>query len=198
MKSIRVFSCNFCCSEKENEGQIHWQLTYCKNKPIIFVTLTIAMTQELFARYSFLLDRTARKVKQYAQQQFKQAGFDVTVDQWLVLKNLAENPQLSQTELANLVFKDHPTLTRIIDLLHKKGHVLRVQHPQDRRSFQLHLTEAGVEKVAELRPKVLEIREKAWENLTEVDFLEFKRVLNTIYQNLDDQTNNPSFELGSL
>lgn len=156
------------------------------------------MTQELFARYSFLLDRTARKVKQYAQQQFKQAGFDVTVDQWLVLKNLAENPQLSQTELANLVFKDHPTLTRIIDLLHKKGHVLRVQHPQDRRSFQLHLTEAGVEKVAELRPKVLEIREKAWENLTEVDFLEFKRVLNTIYQNLDDQTNNPSFELGSL
>lgn len=156
------------------------------------------MTQELFARYSFLLDRTARKVKQYAQQQFKQAGFDVTVDQWLVLKNLAENPQLSQTELANLVFKDHPTLTRIIDLLHKKGHVLRVQHPQDRRSFQLHLTKAGVEKVAELRPKVLEIREKAWENLTEVDFLEFKRVLNTIYQNLDDQTNNPSFELGSL
>jgi DNA-binding MarR family transcriptional regulator len=156
------------------------------------------MTQELFARYSFLLDRTARKVKQYAQQQFKQAGFDVTVDQWLVLKNLAENPQLSQTELANLVFKDHPTLTRIIDLLHKKGHVLRVQHPQDRRSFQLHLTEAGVEKVAELRPKVLEIREKAWENLTEVDFLEFKRVLNTIYQNLDDQTKNPTSELGPL
>jgi DNA-binding MarR family transcriptional regulator len=156
------------------------------------------MTQELFARYSFLLDRTARKVKQYAQQQFKQAGFDVTVDQWLVLKNLAENPQLSQTELANLVFKDHPTLTRIIDLLQKKGHVLRVQHPQDRRSFQLHLTEAGVEKVAELRPKVLEIREKAWENLTEVDFLEFKRVLNTIYQNLDDQTKNPTSELGPL
>ena len=156
------------------------------------------MTQELFARYSFLLDRTARKVKQYAQQQFKQAGFDVTVDQWLVLKNLAENPQLSQTELANLVFKDHPTLTRIIDLLHKKGHVLRVQHPQDRRSFQLHLTEAGIEKVAELRPKVLEIREKAWENLTEVDFLEFKRVLNTIYKNLDDQTKNPASELGPL
>lgn len=156
------------------------------------------MTQELFARYSFLLDRTARKVKQYAQQQFKQAGFDLTVDQWLVLKNLAENPQLSQTELANLVFKDHPTLTRIIDLLHKKGHVLRVQHPQDRRSFQLHLTETGVEKVAELRPKVLEIREKAWENLTEDDFLEFKRVLNTIYKNLDDQTKNPTSELGPL
>jgi DNA-binding MarR family transcriptional regulator len=146
------------------------------------------MTQELFARYSFLLDRTARKVKQYAQQQFKNGDFDVTVDQWLVLKHLSENELLSQTELANLVFKDHPTLTRIIDLLCKKGYVERIPHPQDRRSFQLHLTDSGTGKVAELRPKILEIREKAWENLTETDFEEFKRILNTIYQNLDGQS----------
>jgi DNA-binding MarR family transcriptional regulator len=145
------------------------------------------MTQELFARYSFLLDRTARKVKQYAQQQFKTGEFDVTVDQWLVLKNLSENELLSQTELANLVFKDNPTLTRIIDLLCKKGYVERVPHPQDRRSFQLHLTESGLDKVSDLKPKILEIREKAWENLNERDFEEFKRILNTIYQNLDGQ-----------
>ncbi|WP_268035980.1 MarR family winged helix-turn-helix transcriptional regulator [Algoriphagus sp. PAP.12] len=145
------------------------------------------MTQEQFAKYSFLLDRTARKVKQYAQQQFKSGDFDVTVDQWLVMKNLSENGPSSQTELAGLVFKDHPTLTRIIDLLSKKGYVERVPHPQDRRSFQLHLTEAGVSKVTALRPQILEIREKAWENLNQTDFDEFKRILNTIYQNLDGQ-----------
>nr|HAD53126.1 MarR family transcriptional regulator [Algoriphagus sp.] len=145
------------------------------------------MTQEQFAKYSFLLDRTARKVKQYAQQQFKQGDFDVTVDQWLVLKNLSEHGLLSQTELANLVFKDHPTLTRIIDLLCKKACVERIPHPQDRRNFQLHLTDSGVAKVTSLRPKILEIREKAWENLNENDFDEFKRILNTIYQNLDGQ-----------
>lgn len=145
------------------------------------------MTQEQFAKYSFLLDRTARKVKQYAQQQFKLGEFDVTVDQWLVMKNLSENGPLSQTELAVLVFKDHPTLTRIVDLLSKKGYVERVPHPLDRRSFQLHLTEEGLSKVSALRPKILEIREKAWENLNEKDFEEFKRILNTIYQNLDGQ-----------
>ncbi|SIN65735.1 MarR family transcriptional regulator [Algoriphagus halophilus] len=145
------------------------------------------MTQEQFAKYSFLLDRTARKVKQYAQQQFKSGDFDVTVDQWLVLKNLSENQLLSQTELAQLVFKDHPTLTRIIDLLCKKGYVERIPHPQDRRSFQLHLTDAGASKVTALRPQILEIREKAWENLHETDFEEFKRILNTIYKNLGGQ-----------
>lgn len=145
------------------------------------------MTQEQYARYSFLLDRTARKVKQYAQQQFKAGEFDVTVDQWLVLKNLSEKQDLSQTELAQLVFKDHPTLTRIIDLLCKKGYVERLPHPQDRRSFRLHLTESGVAKVTSLRPEILQIREKAWENLSPNDFEEFKRILNTIYQNLDGE-----------
>jgi DNA-binding MarR family transcriptional regulator len=143
------------------------------------------MTQEQFSKYSFLLDRTARRVKQYAQRKFKLGDFDITVDQWLILKNLSENELLSQSELAQLVFKDQPTLTRIIDLLTKKGYVERVPHPLDRRSFQLLLTESGVSKVKELKPKVVSIREKAWENLNEKDFEEFKRILNTIYYNLE-------------
>jgi DNA-binding MarR family transcriptional regulator len=143
------------------------------------------MTYEQFNKYSFLLDRTARKVKQYAQQKFKLGDFDVTVDQWLVIKHLSENGVLSQTELAQLVFKDHPTMTRIIDILCKKGYVERIPHPNDRRSFQLLLTESGTKKVAELRPQIVSIREKAWENLNEKDFEEFKRILNTIYHNLE-------------
>lgn len=144
------------------------------------------MTYEQFSRYSFLLDRTARRVKQYAQRKFKQHDFDVTVDQWLVMKNLSESETLSQSELAQLVFKDHPTLTRIIDILCKKGYVERTPHPQDRRSFHLLLTDNGKKKVGELKPKVSDIRQKAWENLGEKDFNEFRRILNTIYNNLED------------
>lgn len=143
------------------------------------------MTQEQFSKYSFLLDRTARRVKQYAQRKFKLNDFDITVDQWLVLKNLSENDLLSQSELAQLVFKDQPTLTRIIDILTKKQYVERKPHPQDRRSFQLVLTELGQQKVSELKPQISSIREKAWENLNEEDFEEFKRILNTIYTNLE-------------
>jgi len=143
------------------------------------------MTQEQFAKYSFLLDRTARRVKQYAQNKFKIGNFDVTVDQWLILKNLDENERLSQTELANLVFKDHPTLTRIIDILCKKGYIERMPHPNDRRSFHLLLTKDGEQKVKELKPQVSLIREKAWDKLDQRDFEEFKRILNTIYDNLE-------------
>lgn len=143
------------------------------------------MTQEQFSRYSFLLDRTARRVKQYAQGKFKIGEFDVTVDQWLILKNVEENGALSQTQLASLVFKDHPTLTRIVDILCKKGYIERVANPHDRRSFQLLLTAEGSDKVRALKPEVARIREKAWKNLGQNDFEEFRRILNTIYDNLE-------------
>jgi DNA-binding MarR family transcriptional regulator len=138
-----------------------------------------------FERYSYLLDRTARRVKQYAQQEFASGNFEVTVDQWLVLKNLDNDQYLKQTELAELTGKDNPTLTRIIDLLCRKGLTERVVHKTDRRSFTVHLTDAGKDKLKELTPKVTEIRMKAWDNLTEDDYEQLKRILNKIYQNLE-------------
>jgi DNA-binding MarR family transcriptional regulator len=142
------------------------------------------MNEDLYNSYSFLLDRTAKRVKQYAQQRFKELGFNVTVDQWIVLKHLHEHEEMKQNELADLLCKDNPTLTRIIDLLCDKGLTIRTIHPQDRRSFVVSLTKEGVKKVQQLSPKVKDIRLKAWEGLTERDFNQFKKILNSIYENL--------------
>jgi DNA-binding MarR family transcriptional regulator len=142
------------------------------------------IVEEPYSMYSFLLDRTARSVKQYAQRKFKELGFNITVDQWLVMRHLAENKELNQKELADLVFKDTPTLTRIIDLLCEKGLTERTVHPEDRRCFRVNLTAAGKDKVKDILPQIKEIRLKAWEGLTENDFIQFKRILNSIDNNL--------------
>ncbi|MEJ7643645.1 MAG: MarR family transcriptional regulator [Chryseolinea sp.] len=142
------------------------------------------MNDDLYNAYSLLLDRTARRVKQYAQQQFKAMGFNITVDQWLVLKNLHEHPEMKQNELAELLSKDNPTFTRIVDLLCKKGLTTRKVHPDDRRSFLVALTPAGQKKVEVLKPRVKSVRLRAWDDLSEKDFNHFKRILNTIYKNL--------------
>jgi DNA-binding MarR family transcriptional regulator len=139
---------------------------------------------EKYSAYSSLLDRTAKRVKQYAQTKFRELNFEVTVDQWAILKNLHQKGPTSQKELAELTFKDHPTVTRIIDLLCQKGLCERNLHPEDRRSFEISLTKSGLQKVESLIPEVNKIRTKAWENLTEQDFEHFKKTLNTIYQNL--------------
>ena len=143
------------------------------------------MNEEIYNAYSFLLDRTARRVKQYAQQKFKELDLNITVDQWLLLKHLYENESMKQNELAGLLFKDNPTLTRIIDLLCEKGLTIRKAHPTDRRSFHVALTKDGKKKVELIKPKIKPIRLKAWEGLSEKDFTHFKKVLNAIYKNLE-------------
>lgn len=139
---------------------------------------------EAYSMYSLLLDRTARSVKQYAQKRFKEMGFNITVDQWLILRQLYDNHELNQKELAELVFKDTPTVTRIIDLLCEKGLTERKIQPEDRRCFQVHLTEEGRRKVSQIKPRIKEVRLKAWEGLSEDDFKDFQRILNTINMNL--------------
>lgn len=143
------------------------------------------MQIELFSTYSHLLDRTARKVKQYAQRRFNAEKFDITVDQWLILKKLNQHNDLNQSELAEVTGKDQPTLTRIVDILCKKEFTQRRVHPTDRRSFIVHLTPQGEQKIIDWSPKMSEIRMKAWENLTPEDYENLKRILDTIYNNLD-------------
>jgi DNA-binding MarR family transcriptional regulator len=143
------------------------------------------MTSEKFGTYSYLLDRTSRRIKQFATQRFKEANFDITVDQWHILKHLAIDNHKNQSDLAELTGKDNPTLTRIIDLLCKKKLTLRTQHPTDRRSFLVTLTANGQQTVKQLTPLVATIRMKAWENLSENDYNDLKRILDTIYQTLE-------------
>ncbi len=142
------------------------------------------MAEEPYSMYSFLLDRTARSVKQYAQRRFKELGFNITLDQWLVLRRLFDHQDLNQKELAELIFKDTPTLTRIIDLLCKKRLTKRKLDLDDRRCFHVALTPAGRAKVEKLMPQVRGIRLKAWEGLSVRDFRQFKRILNAIHLNL--------------
>ncbi len=143
------------------------------------------MPREKFNQYSWVLDRTARRVKQFAQSSFSNHGIDLTVDQWSVIKTLNEQEDLTHKDLADICGKDQPTMTRIVDLLLKKGYVNRVEHPTDRRSLHIQLTTLGKEQAKNLSPLVKEFRMKAWENLTDEDFEHFTRILNTIYNNLE-------------
>src|SRR5690606_9774803 len=143
------------------------------------------MRMEKYNAYSFLLERTARRIKQYAQYQFSRQKFGITVDQWTILKNLNQYADLSQKDLAEYCGKDQPTLTRIVDLLVGKQLVERRSNPADRRSFVVHLTPEGKRKVEALSANVNQIRMQAWRNLEEVDFVQLTRILDTIYNNLE-------------
>lgn len=132
----------------------------------------------------FKLDATLKKIRNYWQKAFDAGKKDITVDQWLLIENLYKHKKITHNELARLTSKDITTISRIIELLVRKGLVVREGASHDRRKVFLQLTEQGVEKYKDVRPLVLEMRKTGWKNLTETDYVELTRILDTIYRNI--------------
>ena len=95
--------------------------------------------------YSFMTGKASTAIARRLQKNLKQAGIDITVEQWSVLYHLWKNDGLSQQDLCNATFRDKPSITRLVDNLEKLKLVKRVASKSDRRINQVFLTEAGKE-----------------------------------------------------
>lgn len=133
----------------------------------------------------FQLEKASRKVKQFTKQIFKEQNLDITVEQWAILKRVAEGEGMSQKEIASSTYKDTPTLTRIIDLLSEKGLVERRLHKDDRRKFGIYLTDEGQEMVEKVMPIEKIVRSKGLDGLSEKEVAGLKTILSTLYSNFD-------------
>ncbi|MBK7410465.1 MAG: MarR family transcriptional regulator [Saprospirales bacterium] len=123
-------------------------------------------------------------MKQVCQQSLTQAGFDLTVDQWVLLQELHKLDGQGQNDLARKTFKDAPTVTRIIDLLCKKGLTERLVAPEDRRKFNIFLTPAGRSIIKEVLPVIQEFRHQAYQNLSDAQMDVLTEILDQIFENL--------------
>jgi MarR family transcriptional regulator for hemolysin len=107
------------------------------------------------------IDKAIRAYRNYAQRQLKAHGFSITIDQWLIIKAILENPGITQNEIGDLVFKDNASVTRIIDLMVKSEYVTRHVHPDDRRKTNLEVTDSGKKVIKEVQNIVENNREVA-------------------------------------
>jgi DNA-binding MarR family transcriptional regulator len=135
----------------------------------------------------FILERTAKRMKQFFQQRLLAEEAGITIDQWVVLQVLDKKEGLSQLEIARATFKDAPTITRIIDLLCQKGLTRRVTDPKDRRRFKIQLTEEGHEKIQRVLPIIRNARRQAWEGLQNEEIDQLVGVLNKVFENLSSE-----------
>lgn len=149
----------------------------------------MSQSQDLTAHhnlYGFLIERTAKRYKQYLQRVFQQNGFGITVDQWVILNHIDREGQIYTNTLAQGVMKDAPTVTRILDLLEDRSLVKRLVDKEDRRKTQLRLSLQGKELVQQVRPVVVEMRKLGWQGLDDKDYRDLERILNRIYLNVDE------------
>jgi DNA-binding MarR family transcriptional regulator len=149
--------------------------------------------------------RSATKVKSYSLDQslgfsiyrvhtqgtnvlrraFQAAGYDVTPEQWGVLARLREEEGANQTQLGQKTLKDRHNITRILNLLEKRGYIERRPDKADKRAYRVFLTAAGRATQEELAPIALDYRKSAFKGLTQEDLWTMRILLERIVKNLE-------------
>ena len=79
------------------------------------------------------------------------APLDITAAQYVILMSLAHGEVSSASDLCRGISYDPGAMTRMLDRLERRGLVRRVPNPEDRRAFQLELTDEGKAVVPKLR-----------------------------------------------
>lgn len=139
--------------------------------------------EKLTSTFFYVLEKSIKTYRQMAQRTISDEFGSITVDQLLVLQTMNDHPELTQQQIAVAVFKDFASITRIIDLLVRKGFLKRSDHPTDRRRFELTVTSEGEDLLRQVRPRILKNRKIALEGITEEEFVITRKVLEKIAEN---------------
>ncbi|MFH6942778.1 MarR family winged helix-turn-helix transcriptional regulator [Flavobacterium sp. FlaQc-50] len=131
----------------------------------------------------YSLEQAIKEYRKISQKKISKIVTDITVDQCLVLIILNKNSDYSQKEIANLIFKDNASITRIIELMVKKDYLKREINEFDRRKFNLKITEKGQNTIELLSPVITHNRETALNGLTNNEIELLDKILNKIISN---------------
>lgn len=134
--------------------------------------------------YFFQIDNTIKSIRTFMQKSLNEAKINLTVDQWLVLDQIANNDGISQSLLGQITSKDAPTITRILDILAKKSIILRKMGESDRRKFEIFTSKIGNQLHADAFKVISNCRKTAWNGLNDVDFTQLVRIMETINTNV--------------
>ncbi|MBU1232865.1 MAG: MarR family transcriptional regulator [Proteobacteria bacterium] len=133
-----------------------------------------------------LIYRTTQTMTLHGEKLLK--PYDLTAEQFHLLKNISENKALSQSQLCEIVQKSAANVTRILDRLEKKNFVKREKNPADRRSIHIFLTVQGKELVDEVSSLFQDFSELLTKGISDQE----RALLAIILQRIQDNLSTPT------
>lgn len=132
----------------------------------------------------FQIEKTSKTAKQYSQREFDKSKLGITIDQWVLLKIIHEAELLSQKELASKSRRDPASITRTLDILEKKQLIFREVIPNNKRKYNIVLSQHGALFVKQHMPMVDAQREKSVEGFSKEELHSLSNMLQRIQKNM--------------
>ena len=140
------------------------------------------LREDLSRNFGFLLNDVARLMRTAYDRRIRKLG--LTRAQWWVLTHLYRSNGVSQTELADTLEIEKPTLGRLLDRLEAKGWVRREHDASDRRVWRVHLTDEVEPALRTMRAIAAELRRDALAGISAAERERFVDTLLAIKENL--------------
>ena len=140
------------------------------------------LREDLSRNFGFLLNDVARLMRTAYDRRIRKLG--LTRAQWWVLTHLYRSDGASQTELAEILEIEKPTLGRLLDRLEAKGWVRREHDASDRRVWRVHLTDEVEPALRTMRKIAAELRRDALTGISAAERERFVDTLLAIKENL--------------
>ena len=148
------------------------------------------LRENLQRNFGFILHDVARLLRTTYDRRIRDLG--LTRSQWWVLTHLYRKDGITQSELAEILELEKPSLGRLLDRLEAKGWVRRAADPEDRRAKRVFLTDRVEAPMQIMREIAAGVREDALSGLSPGDRDRFVDTLLTIKSNLMSQVNGAS------
>lgn len=133
----------------------------------------------------FLVSDVSRLLRRSFDEKARTIG--VTRPQWRVLTLLARREGINQGGIAELLEVEPITLSRMVDRLQEAGLVERRADPNDRRAWQLFLTDKAAPIIEQLRIWADELFEEALVGFGDADERQLSALLTRVRQNLSQR-----------
>ena len=134
---------------------------------------------------AFWVNRFYETTRRAMYRAFREQGYELTPEQWIVLVRLWEREGRTQSDLAGACHRDAPTMSRIVDSMSKAGLVARAIDDGDARTRLVVLTPKGREAKKSLLPLVRALVADLERDIPERDLEITRRTLRRIAERLD-------------
>lgn len=128
----------------------------------------------------FLLAKAYQRACALYKEKF--GNYELTPQQFGLLRFLWEEDCITQVELSTRSQIDRTTIGGLIDRLEQSGLLQRLPHPADRRAYRIALTAAGKSLEAELAPLEEELHKAILEPLSSAEVQTLLAILQKLKQ----------------
>lgn len=103
----------------------------------------MSANESITQSFPYIIHNLYRLVHLHINRAFARSGYDISMEQFLVMIFLWQQDGRTQQELARLTSKDKASVTRLIDGLVRRNLVKRISSRRDRRNKLIFLTDKG-------------------------------------------------------